>query len=159
MLNKIRDLWEHLYWADVRIFNALPPANPESDDAIREFAHIIGAEETWLSRLQKRASRTPVWPDMDHAELKKIMEVTHNDYQDYLSELRKEQLSVKVTYTNSTGNRFTTSIGDILLHVALHGQYHRGKINLILRRSGHAPTPTDYIAYLRGLPTANKGKD
>lgn len=154
MLNKIRDLWEHLYWADARILNSLPPDNPAADEAIREFAHIIGSEETWLSRLQKRASRTAVWPDTDHAELKKMMEVTHNAYKEYLAELRKERLSDKITYTNSTGNRFTNSIGDILLHVALHGQYHRGKINHILRRSGHAPAPTDYISFLRGGPTS-----
>jgi hypothetical protein len=36
----------------------------------------------------------------------------------------------------------------------LHGQYHRGKINLLLRQSGAEPAPADYISYVRGVPAA-----
>ena len=42
----------------------------------------------------------------------------------------------------------------MLLQVALHGQYHRGKINLMLRQAGLPPTPTDYISFARGVPAA-----
>jgi hypothetical protein len=38
--------------------------------------------------------------------------------------------------------------------VVLHGQYHRGKVNLLLRQEGEQPAPTDYIAFVRGVPAA-----
>ena len=35
-----------------------------------------------------------------------------------------------VTYKNSKGTEFRNSKRDILTHVALHGQYHRGQIRI-----------------------------
>ena len=55
---------------------------------------------------------------------------------------------------NSAGQSFETPVSDMLLQVALHGQYHRGKINLLLRQAHLPPTPTDYIAFARGVPAA-----
>ena len=40
--------------------------------------------------------------------------------------------------------------------MALHGQYHRGKVNLLLRQGGHAPAPVDYVAFVRGVPAATE---
>ena len=45
--------------------------------------------------------------------------------------------ALKSAYLGATREvTFTTPLGEILLHVALHGQYHRGKINLLLRILG-----------------------
>ena len=41
-----------------------------------------------------------------------------------------------------------------MMHVALHGQYHRGKVNLLLRQEGLPPVPPDFIAWVRGVPAA-----
>ncbi|MFQ5740386.1 MAG: DinB family protein [Acidobacteriota bacterium] len=35
-------------------------------------------------------------------------------------------------------------------------QYHRGKVNLLLRQAGHAPAATDFIAFVRGAPAATE---
>jgi len=61
-----------------------------------------------------------------------------------------------VTYTNSAKREFSTALGDILVHVALHGQYHRGKVNLLLRENGLEPVPADFIAFVRGAPAATQ---
>ena len=78
----------------------------------------------------------------------------HQGYRGFLQELDGPALERVVAYTNTAGLSFENSIQDILLHVALHGQYHRGKVNLILRQAGHSPAPTDYIAYVRGTAAA-----
>ncbi len=90
MLKTIRQLWEHIQWADQRILDALldglyrgagsrkgrrpPKATP---DVIREFAHIIGSEETWLARLERRTPQVPVWPDGSLRELEDLVANTH----------------------------------------------------------------------------------
>lgn len=43
---------------------------------------------------------------------------------------------------------------DILLHLAPHGTYRQGQVSTRLRQNGQEPTPTDYIAYIRGAPAA-----
>jgi uncharacterized damage-inducible protein DinB len=75
-------------------------------------------------------------------------------YGAYLAALRDEDVERPVSYTNTKGQPFETPIGDILLHVALHSQYHRGKVNLLLRQSNAAPSPVDFISFVRGVPAA-----
>lgn len=161
MIDKIRRLWQHIQWADGRILDAVRPAHDgqgsqstEDSDVLREFAHVIGSEENWLARLEERAPRAPVWPSVTFSELDDLIQKTHDRYEAYLTALSGADLARPVTYTNSAGNEFTNEVGDILLHVALHGQYHRGRINLLLRQAGSEPAPTDYIAFVRGVPAA-----
>lgn len=53
-----------------------------------------------------------------------------------------------VSYRNVAGEPFATPLGDILLHVMLHAQYHRGKANAALRVAGRAAA-VDYILWHR----------
>ena len=182
MLKRISLLWDHIQWADRRILDAiesgpgnasaggmapgdaeervgLPGLAVESDytDVHREFAHIIGSEETWLARLEQRTPRAPVWPDASLSELTDLIDAVHGGYRTFLSGLTEADLGRAVKYKNSAGDEYMNEVGDILLHVALHGQYHRGKINLLLRLSGRTPAPTDYIAFVRGAAAATSG--
>jgi uncharacterized damage-inducible protein DinB len=75
-------------------------------------------------------------------------------YKRILDAATESSLDEPVDYTNSAGQRFNTPLVDILLQVALHGQYHRGKVNLLLRQAGSEPAPTDFISFARGVPAA-----
>lgn len=149
----IRRLWQHLFWADARLVAALVEGRAPPD-ALREAAHVIGTEENWLARIEQRAPLAPIWPELAPDELRGMAERTHATLREFLDAVDDGALERKVTYINSAGQRFTNSVADILVHVALHGQYHRGKINLLLRRGGRDPEPTDYIAFVRGVPAA-----
>jgi uncharacterized damage-inducible protein DinB len=154
MLEEIRRLMEHARWADRVLLDALR-ANPAVPaDAIREYCHTLGAAEVWLARLERRSSRIPVWPVLSVAELDELAGAVHEGYAAYLTTLDDTALNGSIAYTNTAGRSFVTALKDILLHVALHGQYHRGKVNLLLRQAGLSPAPTDYIAFVRGAPAA-----
>jgi uncharacterized damage-inducible protein DinB len=153
-LAMLQRMWAHLTWADEQLWPALAIERPGDADAWRDYSHIIGAEETWLSRLEGRPSRLPVWPQVSRDELRAARELVVAGYARYLDALTTESLDAELHYTNTAGRAFTTKRVDILLHVALHGQYHRGKINLLLRQVGAEPVPTDYIAFVRGAPAA-----
>lgn len=169
MLTILQQLWSHIEWADGRILKALREAagygRPDdveqrgavtAIDVLHEFAHVIGSEENWLARIEGREPRAAIWPEVSLDELEPLLTSTHERYRTYLADLTDEEAAEKVSYTNSTGRQFTSEIRDILLHVALHGQYHRGKVNLMLRQIGRMPAPTDYIAYARGVPAATR---
>ena len=153
MLDAIRSLWAHVVWADRVLLSALAPERA-SAETIREYAHVLGADEVWLARLSRRASRTPVWPDVGLADLPALAEMVHAGYRDYFATLDDAAVSEVIAYTNTAGQSFETRARDILLHVVLHAQYHRGKINLLLRQAGLEPAPTDYISFIRGVPAA-----
>ena len=77
-------------------------------------------------------------------------------YSAFLATLSDDDIDRSVTYTTSDGRVFTNSVGDILAQVALHGQYHRGKMNLLLRQAESEPAPVDFIAFVRGAPAATQ---
>lgn len=156
MLNRIRHLWKYAFRADTDLLDAVAASREDNGDVLREFAHIVGAEETWLSRLEGRVPRCPVWPDGDFVEIERLLRETHRAFEAYLAALGDDDLGAEVTYTNSAGRTFTNTVADILLHVVLHSQYHRGKVNLLLRQAGQMPAPADYIAFVRGAAAATE---
>jgi len=68
--------------------------------------------------------------------------------------LTAADLAREIQYRNSAGQEFRSTLEDILLHVALHGSYHRGQVSLIVRGGGGEPVATDYNAFIRGVPAA-----
>lgn len=156
MLDRLRHLWDHVFWADAKLLNAIRASTGAVPEALREYAHIIGTEETWLARIQQRSPRSAIWPDGSIVDMQTLRDETEAAYKAYLAGLREVDLSAAVTYTNSAGQAFTNTVSDILMHVVLHGQYHRGKVNLLLRQAGQTPAATDYIAYVRGVPAATE---
>ena len=149
----IRRMWEHCQWADAVLFTAVR-SRPEDSEVWREYAHILGAEAVWIARLERRVSQVPVWPTLAVDDAEQLRAAVITGYEAYIGALDEATLSDAVTYRNSQGAEFTTVAGDILMQVLLHGQYHRGKINLMLRQAHDEPVPTDYIAFARGVPAA-----
>ena len=46
-----------------------------------------------------------------------------------LTNLANTDLDKLISYKNSKGKEFKSSVRDILTHVAMHGHYHQGQIN------------------------------
>src|SRR4051812_38037141 len=135
---QIARLFEHLAWADVELGRAVTRPDAPAD-AIREYAHVVGTAEVWLSRIQHRAAAVEVWPALAAAEVLDLAPRVAAAFKQMISTLNDSTLDAPVKYTNTRGQTFVTSLGDILLHVAMHGQYHRGKVNQMLRASGAEP--------------------
>jgi uncharacterized damage-inducible protein DinB len=153
-LEQLRRLWAHARWADITFIAELERLPSVPPVVLREYAHILGAEEVWLARLESRRSRVPVWPDLALPEIVELARETRAGYDHYLAESMEAELGRGIAYTNSAGQAFTTSVSDILLHVVLHGQYHRGKVNVLLRQAALSPVPADFIGFVRGVPAA-----
>lgn len=146
----------HMKWADHRVLKALARAAAPPARTVELFAHILGSEETWLSRIQLRAAVTPVWPSPTVADCEALMPRVHTAWERYMETLTDAELERSVHYRNSAGAEFDSLVQDILLHVAMHGQNHRGQINAALRAAGAEPNAVDFIAYVRGVPAATK---
>lgn len=154
MLTELRHLRDHMAWADDALLDALAAAPTLPMDAARELAHVLGSEENWLARLESRAASVRIWPDETLSGLMQLALDVQVGFARYLDTLTEADLHRVVSYTNSAGIHFETSVRDILHHVFLHAQYHRGKVNLLLRQAGLAPAPVDYIGFIRGFPAA-----
>jgi uncharacterized damage-inducible protein DinB len=153
-IEQLRRLWQHAVWADDKLLSALRALGDPPPAAMREYAHVLATAEVWLSRMEGRPARVAIWPTLDVAGLEALANDVRAGYNAFFERLAESDLDRSSSYVNSAGQQFETPIGEILLHVALHGQYHRGKVNVFLRESGEEPVPTDYIAFVRGVPAA-----
>ncbi len=141
-------LLHHILWADRRTAESLDTLDPPPADVVRIWAHLLGAEATWLARLAGRIADVAVWPELDVAECRALMTRNHEELS-RITDGSAAEMTRAITYRNSHGEQFTNTVAGILHHVALHGMYHRGQVALEVRRRGGVPLSTDLIVYLR----------
>jgi uncharacterized damage-inducible protein DinB len=152
---QIARLFDHLVWADAELARAMARPNAPAD-AVREYAHVAGSGEVWLSRIEHRKPTAAIWPELSAADAATLTTRSGVAYKALVNKLNDATLDAPIKYTNSAGKTFATPLGDILIHVAMHAQYHRGKVNQMLRQSGAEPAPVDFISFVRGVPAATQ---
>ncbi len=154
MPDTLSRMFDHVRWADERVHaSLLTAANPPSH-TLDLLAHVVAAEHVWLTRIRGEKPEIAVWPHLSLSQCAELAKRNADEFSTLLGTLDGNQLDNSITYRNSAGAEFTSTIGDILTHVALHGAYHRGQIAAAVRAGGDTPASTDYIAFVRGAPAA-----
>ena len=143
-------MFEHLNWANQCILETLQSIEDENQEVNRLFSHILFAEKVWITRLQGLdSSGLPIWLEVDMEVCAELVMQNEESLTTFLTNLANSDLDKLIIYSNSKGTEFKNSIRDILTHIALHGQYHRGQINSRLRADGIEPVNIDFITFLR----------
>ena len=68
---------------------------------------------------------------------------------EFLDLITAGDVSQSISYRNSKGEEWTSTIVDVLTHVVMHSAYHRGQIASYMRASGQSPAHTDFIHGVR----------
>ncbi|TMQ58685.1 MAG: hypothetical protein E6K76_07215 [Candidatus Eisenbacteria bacterium] len=149
------DLLLHLHrqfaydaWANQETLAALRSGTPPPR-SLKYLAHLISAEWLWLGRLKQWRQESEVWPAWTVGECEAQAGKLPPLWQEYLGRMRPGALAQIASYTNSKGETWTNSIGDVLSHVLLHSAYHRGQIATDMRAAGLTPAYTDFIHAVR----------
>ena len=154
MKDWLERLLDHMEWANGR---ALEVVRETGEEESRELlAHVLATERVWMARIRTGdSSGLEIWPDLTVEECERLMEENLERYRSFAESVSEEGLRRAVAYRNSSGTEFETPVGEILLHVALHGTYHRGQIARELRRAGEEPVNTDFIQFVRRNETGS----
>jgi uncharacterized damage-inducible protein DinB len=136
-------------WANEAYLCALSALESPPAGATRVMGHIIGAKKLWLARLTKDGAKVEVWPAFERSAWTAAFLELSQKWRRFEEALTVGQLSSPVSYQNSKGEPWTSTVGDVLMHVALHGAYHRGQLARELRQAGVTPPYTDYIHAVR----------
>jgi uncharacterized damage-inducible protein DinB len=143
-------LIEHLVWADRAVIDFVKSQGNVPARVMEILAHVLAAEQVWLKRIDKYPGNAPsVWSKLSLAERESLAAENADALRNFVPHIDGESLHKTVTYVNSRGEEFENTLEDILLHVCMHGSYHRGQIAAIVRASGGVPINTDYIAHRR----------
>ena len=145
-LQMLRRQFDFDRWANHEILAALR-IDPAGTNRARElYAHILAAEWVWYGRIKDEPQRFPVWPGFSLEDCERLTKEIYSLWADYLvRELKEDGLAAQIHYSNTKGEKHTSSIADVLQHVILHGVYHRGQIAYEMRARGVEPAYTDFI--------------
>ncbi len=146
----------HLEWADRKVLESLRAAAHAPAKAMEIYSHILGSEHVWLSRINGTPPQFAVWPNLSLDECQRLSAENVDSFKTVVASLTNEALQTGITYRNSAGDQFTSTLEDILTHATMHGAYHRGQVASLIRAGGDVPSATDYIAYSRGAPAATR---
>jgi len=146
----LRELFEFNDWANRRFLALIGALSNPGQRPLDLLAHLLTAEEIWLMRLRGQDTLgVDKSPKLTIVQCKSLVNEHKNAFAKVVEEFESRGLDSPVTYRNLSGREFTTSAGDILTHMALHGTYHRGQIALALRAEEIVPVDTDFITFVR----------
>lgn len=151
-------LLRHGRWADARVVESVRALAPPPAEAVRLVAHLAATARLYLARMRGDDPWPQhFWPELSLDEAEALLRATTDDLAAWLARQDAAALARPVSYRNSRGTRFATPPAEMLLHLALHGEHHRGQIARIVRAAGGAPALTDWIVFVREMDTARPG--
>jgi uncharacterized damage-inducible protein DinB len=126
MTDIFSDLPEYLGWANLRTLQMYRLKH--STEAGGIFSHLLGAETLWANRILGRVSEGLKWPFKDF--------VTPDDFESRIASnvdlywtIRDSiEVNSQIEFSDFHGEKHTLPLQSILLHVNLHGAFHRGQI-------------------------------
>jgi len=165
-IDTLRELFLFNDWGRDRLMAAARPlADSKLDQpfdmgpgSLRKTLHHLGTvEEIWLKRW---LGETPTYTDMPlRYPLSDLATAWHNTATQrnaLVDRLDESGLARPVTFTTRAGDPYVLPLGDLMLHVVLHGVHHRAQITNMLRHVG-AEMPkygADYIFMRFEMSTA-----
>lgn len=154
------DLIEYDRWANHSCAAQLAPLAAPPADAVKVWAHVVGASELWLARVRgEDAQKHAVWPAWSLAEATQRFERVGERWREQLSSADAAELARVVTFHNSRGEPCADRLDDIVRHLMNHGTHHRAQIAGELRRAGVVPATLDFIVWRRkGSPRVDDGR-
>lgn len=145
-------IFEYKAWANKDLFSLLKklPITEhlrEQHDATRILNHIYVVDQIFIANLQGKAHtftalNTPETPSI--AALHTDVEVADCWFIDYINSLTDASFGEIILFTFVDGSPGKMSRGEMLLHLATHGNYHRGAVGRILTQISITP-PRDTL--------------
>ncbi|HVN27195.1 MAG TPA: DinB family protein [Candidatus Binataceae bacterium] len=148
-----------------RIFSYKAKANDEMLAAVRQFDDASGAREIVLRVLNhiyavdqifaanlRRAEHGYTSPNPSRApaleELSEAIRTGDRWYIDYVSRIDETELAECIDFTFTDGEPGRMSREEMLMHVSVHGEYHRGQLSVIMMQNSITPPGDGFTTYL-----------
>lgn len=166
LLDKIKESYKHMYWADGKIWQTVLTL-PQAQDHERMKKILHHLHITQLAFYQ-------IWADlkMDLPRRKEFNNLTElaewafkniDLLQSFISGLKEEDLEkiIKIPWSKHSEKHLGIKAADInlaetMFQVLEHSTYHRGQVNALIRVLDAEPPAVDYIVWVwKGKPPSN----
>lgn len=160
----VKMLAQHKAWADKVMFDgvaALPPGEAEKErktlfkSIIGTLNHIYVVDLIWQAHLEGREHGFKARNIALHAELPALRAAQQkmNDWIiDWAAAQSEASLDEAVPFTFINGTQGSMRRGEMFLHLATHGSYHRGWVAEMFFEAGSRPPQPDLSVFLCEAP-------
>jgi uncharacterized damage-inducible protein DinB len=148
LIDHFRRQFAYDEWANREVLSVLKTTK-DTTRSLQLLAHIVSAERLWLERILGQPQSLAVWPEFGLEQCEAQIADVAAGWREFLATLTPAELARQTQYKNSKGELWTSTVQDILSHVALHSAYHRGQIATQMRGAGETPAYTDFIHAVR----------
>jgi uncharacterized damage-inducible protein DinB len=108
---------------------------------------LVWAEKVWLGRVDRNTVATMKASSV--AGLLDDWREVNGNWSAIIHATTREEVFREIEYFTSTGDRFSNSVLEIVIHMVDHSTYHVGQMMNAIRGFGIEPVSTNYIHYLR----------
>lgn len=133
-------------WANENVKNAILEHASDDQRLSDLYSHIILAQEIWVNRILARGKTTHPWETIDMQSDRDKEAIIL-----WMSVIDERELDEVISYANTKGTAYESTIADILTHLQMHSAYHRGQIIARLKEFTKDVPWVDYIAMLRSV--------
>lgn len=110
-------------WANELVLKSIQEKPIENQKIDLLFSHLLTAQKVWLNRCIDKIETFELWTVK--SELEDLMKQNQVGWLEYLESLNDEDFVKMISHQNTKGQKFNTSLKDILTHLVNHGTYHR----------------------------------
>ncbi len=134
-------------------------ASPAKEIAIRVLSHTYAVDRIFAANL-RRAEHEYTSPNPSQApsleELSAAIKTSDQWYIDYVMRLDETQLAERIDFTFTDGLPGRMSREEMLTHVTVHGEYHRGQISLLMMQNSITPPGDGFTTFLHKAEAATR---
>jgi uncharacterized damage-inducible protein DinB/putative sterol carrier protein len=164
-MNRI-DLLQRLFgykaWANGALLTRmeqLDGALPSTEIALRALGHSYVVDRIFAAHMTQEKhghSSANMTGAASLKELSEGMRASDQWYIDYVAGLDESQLAERIDFTFTDGAPGRMSREEMLMHVIVHGGYHRGQVGWIMTLESVAPPPDGLTSYLHLAEAAGR---
>ncbi len=136
-------------WTNNKLIKFVMSNNINDKQVLNIFSHLISIEEMWLERLkQTHDYLIDVWETFSIQEIEVLSTNTSNGWKNFIKRQNKNTFNtIECNYLDSNGKELNNLFIDIMQQVLTHSNYHRGQINLLIKKLNFDPPKIDYINF------------
>ncbi|MBV8208205.1 MAG: hypothetical protein JO041_15575 [Acidobacteria bacterium] len=105
-------------WANQQTLHSLEAMEHPPERAVALMAHVAATPRVWLDRAFSLPQSVPVWPQWTLAQSREELLTVLREWTRVIA---TDDLSRAFAYTNTRGQQFSSTLGDVALHVVFHG--------------------------------------
>jgi uncharacterized damage-inducible protein DinB len=145
-------------WADRGLYDAIGQnfnrlSNEDASIMLRILDHIHAVDRIFQHHLQGlphtfKAPRSEKMPELE--ALASSASDVDDWYASYVADLTESDLKQPIDFVFTSGKPARMTRGEIILHVCLHGTYHRGNAGALLQLRGITPSRDAITDFLEG---------